>query len=859
MAELDRNTAKGQTVRRTGLRRTHAISIGFVLLWLVGAVAIVQQSQQASVLAVEKLRDENTLETRALASKLAGKLSGAYVTLKTISLLPAVRAAAPQNRSSDQVDVVQQGRFSAAGANTIQQLYNHIASELNVSEVYVVYDGFKPKQGEVPFLMFDEVLLQRITKRKETHATHEQDIPEEEESFEYDEYVRQLSHLHQRYSSLPETAPTGIGAVTSSLMRTCDNSQFTSTAHGNVRDTFGLLLSVPIYDLTTDRFKGLVTAVIRANVLEAALIGWPLIPVSADDRDKLSQSGIDLASPPAEYVLVNQDTGDLIMDRRNTVLPQFVNGLEQAGLHDYFDLALPYATQWRLHRYTSAAKVDALTQGYRSTMWQRLGLLSLLLIPLWLAVARVFAEQRRSSYKLRKLANIDELTGLPNRRMVGASLPNAIDKELAAGRRYAVLMIDLDGFKAVNDTMGHHAGDQLLIEVARRFESCLRSSDQLSRVSAQQISNSPMVARLGGDEFLVMLPEAADINQASRVATRLHDSLNDPVYLAGESVTVRASIGIAVSPEHGVDNDTLLRNADLAMYQAKSLGQGQTVYYDQHIGDESLKRLKMLADLQTAQAQAQFVLHYQPELSLQSGQVNCVEALLRWQHPTLGLIAPATFIPLLEQSGQIREVGQWVIETACQQLKQWQDEGSSIRFMAINLSPRQLTIPDFASTLVATLSRIGVAPEAICLELTESVLMQQIETSIQLLQQLRDAGIKVAIDDFGTGFSSLSYLRKLPLDILKIDRSFVNDSHTEDGAAICDMLTVLARRLGLALVAEGIETPDQLERMRALGCDWVQGYWIAKPLPAAQAAQFARSFNEAALDKTSQPQENPKV
>jgi diguanylate cyclase (GGDEF)-like protein len=843
MAESNQNTPVRTTVPGSRLRRTHAISIGFVLLWLVGVVAIIQQQQQESSLAVEKLRSENLQETRALAAKLTAALSGAYVTLKTISLLPEVRSVAPRNRESAGDDVVVQGHFSITGANTIQQLYNHIATELSVSEVYVVYDGFTPTQGQVPFLMFDEVLMARISKSKAAQPRPDADSPDEDESFEYDEYVRQLSHLRQHYPTLPRSAPIGIGAVTSSLLRTCDNSQFTSKTQGNVRDTFGLLLSVPVYDLESDRFKGLVTAVIRANVFEAALIGWPMVPVNASDRDKLTRLGADLSTRPVDFVLVNRETGDHIMDRRSTALPRFVNSMDKAAMHDTVDLTLPYAASWQLHRYTSAATLDRVTRGHTSLMWQRLGTLSLLLAALWLAVARVFAEQRRSSQQLRKLANFDDLTGLPNRRMAGHQLTGAIDRELAAGRRYAVLMIDLDGFKAVNDTLGHHAGDQTLIEVAQRFEHCLRSSDHLMRLVDAQISDHPVVARLGGDEFLVMLPEASDISHAARVAARLHDSLKVPILLQGESVIVHASIGIAVSPEHGVDNDTLLRSADLAMYQAKSQGQGQTVFFDQRVGEQALQRLKLLGDLQTALTQHQFVLYYQPELCLATGKVNCVEALLRWQHPILGLVSPATFIPLLEQSGQIREVGQWVIETACKQLKQWQDENSSIRLMSINLSSRQLTSPDFADDLVATMARIGVAPEDICLELTESVLMQQIETSVQLLQQLRDAGVKVAIDDFGTGFSSLSYLRKLPLDVLKIDRSFVNDSHDDEGAAICDMLAALAQRLRFDLVAEGIETPAQFERMRALGCDWVQGYLIARPMPAEQVAQFAQSFD----------------
>jgi diguanylate cyclase (GGDEF)-like protein len=824
----------------------YSIALGFVSLWLIGAVAIYRDAQHLAVDTQEKIRSEMDIETRAMAETLAGMLERTYLTIRTISLLPAVRAATPRNRLSDDEDVVEQGHFSDSDATIIQQLYNHIAADIDLSEIYLVYDGFDPARGQVPFLMFDQVLLERISRAKQAEPTHDADEPEEYEAAEYAEYVRQLDHLRRFAPMLPAEAPQGIAAITSELLRTCDNSQFTSLANGDERDSHGLLLSTPVYDLASKRFKGLVTAVLRANVLEATLLGWPRLPITELDLEVLAQQRTDLNSAPGEYVLENRETGDRIMDRRSSLLPRFLAGLEQPAIHLEQPVELPYTSAWQLQRYKSAADLATAIAPIKREMWLRLGLLSLLLAGLGLAVERVFAVQRRSTHTLTQMANYDALTGLPNRRLVAEHLSRALSRQQSRSGLYAVLMIDLDDFKEVNDTLGHEVGDRLLIEVAQRFVKSLRGSDELFQLHHDDEAldeHTSMVGRLGGDEFLVLLPDQSSLEQILSIAERLQRSLREPISLSREQIYVHASIGIALYPEHGNDGALLLRSADTAMYLAKRQGRGQTVVFQQDLDEKSRQRLQLLGDLHSALAQGQFTLHYQPELNLGSGQIDCVEALIRWQHPTLGLIYPADFITMLEQSALILDVGQWTLETACRQLKAWQDQASPIKHMCVNVSIKQLTQPGFAGRLQETIRQTGISAEALSLELTESMLMQNPQANIRLLHELRALGVKVALDDFGTGYSSFSYLRQLPLDVLKIDRSFVTDTHTEQGQAICETLAALAQRLGLKVIAEGIETAEQFVKLSAVGSDWMQGYLIARPLPPERVEPFARAFD----------------
>ena len=827
----------------------------FVLTWLLGVTLLLLEVKSEQKERREAWTKGLALETTAKANSVSELLGATYNTIKTISLMPAVRAAQKFNRKSAAEDVVKMGRFPLDAALSLQLLYNHIADQVDVSEIYVIYEGFSPDKGEVPFLMFDEVLMERIAGSQKKAAVASGDRPEEYENDEYSEYVRQLSDMRQRFPTLPDTAPKGIGALVSEPLRTCDNSQYLSIAHGNVRDTQGILISVPVYDNLDRRFKGMVTAVIRTNVLEAMLIGWPRLPITRADQDALLAAKVDMNVVPASYVLENIDSGMRISDRRNTRLADNFEGKLPAGLHLVEDVRTPFSSSWKVHRVVDQSVVDEESLPFEQAMWVRVALFSAVLVGVWLGLSRrMLRVQFQSARQMKKLANFDALTGLPNRRLVTKRLTQSLELQKKQVGRVAVIMVDLDGFKEVNDTLGHQAGDALLIEVARRFSYTLRESDVVFRLGNDGEkedtwddtdlvnSDESLVGRLGGDEFLILLPQLPDTLHAMLVIERLQASLASPVTVGEETVYVHASMGLATSPDHGVDTVDLLRRADMAMYESKRKGHGNITVFAEDLDTRSIRRLRLVADLHTALRDNQFILHYQPILHLPQGRIEGVEALIRWQHPDLGLVAPAEFIPLLEQSGAILEVGNWVMRTACTQLRVWQDAGSPIRLMAINVSGRQLAVPDAGRPFLEIIDEVGVLPESIALEITESVLMQSSASTIELLQQLRGRGVKVAIDDFGTGYSSLSYLRTLPLDVLKIDRSFVVDSDNPTGLAICESLAHLARKLHFEVIAEGIETTEQLKLMMTVGANLIQGYYIARPLPAGQADEFARNF-----------------
>ena len=336
------------------------------------------------------------------------------------------------------------------------------------------------------------------------------------------------------------------------------------------------------------------------------------------------------------------------------------------------------------------------------------------------------------------------------------------------------------------------------------------------------------MGRLGGDEFLVILGNLTSREICSEIAGRLLASLGDPIEIGMERIYARVSMGIAVYPDDGDNPATLLRSADIALYEAKNRGRGQTVIYGPELNADSMRQLQMMAALHEALAEQQFFLLYQPELHVESSSINAAEALLRWEHPEFGLVMPYEFIPLLERSGLIIGVGEWILRSACEQFLVWQSQGLGLNKISVNISPKQLAQVNFAAMVAATVDKTGINPENLVLEVTESIFMENPRLAIKSLAEVRELGVSVAIDDFGTGYSSLSYLRTIPLDILKIDRSFVMECDSENGLAICDMLIALSGRLGLKVVAEGVETQSQLDKLQ--GADWIQGYYIARPV-----------------------------
>jgi diguanylate cyclase (GGDEF)-like protein/PAS domain S-box-containing protein len=432
---------------------------------------------------------------------------------------------------------------------------------------------------------------------------------------------------------------------------------------------------------------------------------------------------------------------------------------------------------------------------------------------------RRHAEQalRDSQEQYRTLAFHDALTGLPNRALFGDRLEQALRRASRDLRAVAVLFLDLDNFKLVNDSLGHHVGDDLLVQVASRINSCLRAEDT--------------AARLGGDELAVMLVDVRDEAEAQGVADRLTEALREPFSIAGRDVVVTASIGVAVSGGDRRDRDALLQAADLAMYQAKANGRARSELFDPRMAADADDRLELEMSLRDAVEQQQLTVMYQPIVSLGTGRIRSVEALLRWEHPRRGTIGPVRFIPIAEETGLIVSIGAWVVGEACRQAATWPRREGDPLAVAVNVSPRQLRDPGFVDEVRHALTSTGLSAAQLELEVTESAVMNDPAEARARLEELRRLGVRLNIDDFGTGYSSLGQLRHFPFDTLKIDKTFMHglgeDPHN---TAIVSGLLALSRNLGLEAVAEGIETPEQLEHLQALGCDKGQGYYLSRPV-----------------------------
>lgn len=425
----------------------------------------------------------------------------------------------------------------------------------------------------------------------------------------------------------------------------------------------------------------------------------------------------------------------------------------------------------------------------------------------------------------------DTLTGLPNRTLFVDRLKQAIARTKRLGpHRFAVLFLDLDRFKLVNDSLGHIVGDQLLVGIARRLEPCLRPGDT--------------VARLGGDEFTILLEEINDTSDAITVAKRVEKELSLPFNLSGHEVFTTVSIGIAPSDTGYERPDDILRDADTAMYRAKSLGKARHEVFDKSMHARAMSLLQIETDLRRAIEREEFSLFYQPIISLETGVIAGFEALLRWQHPQLGFIPPAEFIPVAEETGLIIPIGKWVLGQACWQMRRWHEQfpAASHLSISVNLSGKQFTQPDLLRQITQTLQETGLDPRSLRMEITESVVMENIHNAAEMLRQLRALGVQSSIDDFGTGYSSLSYLHRFPSSTLKIDRSFVcGMSDQSENMEIIRTILMLARNLNMSVVAEGAETEDQVAQLRALGCNYTQGFFFSRPVNVESATELIKS------------------
>ena len=501
----------------------------------------------------------------------------------------------------------------------------------------------------------------------------------------------------------------------------------------------------------------------------------------------------------------------------------------KAQYRDGMNVALERLRAAGLERQTTANRRQQVSLGIGIAA-------ALLLAALWAATARGLQRSQRArgraEEQLRVQAHSDPLTGLANRRLFREHLTDALEGAGPEQPRIAVLFADLDHFKTVNDTRGHAEGDALLVEVADRLTDLLHGHA------------GALVARLGGDEFAVLL-RCADGAAAEHTADRVVAALSRP-YAAAPQVPVTASVGVSVAPIGERDPGLILRGADLAMYAAKSAGRGRWTGYAEHMHSDLMARVELESQLREGLHRGELVVHYQPTQHLRTGAAHGVEALVRWQHPTHGLLGPACFIPLAESSDLIVDLGRFVLEQACRQLSEWRetlgdraDGGSAPVEVAVNVSPRELAQPGYAAQVMAVLHLNALPPERLVLEVTESAIMTEQDAVVEMLTELRAAGVRIAIDDFGTGHSSLARLADLPVDQVKIDRSFIvaaaaQSGHTQTaGATMLDLLVTLAERLQLDLVAEGIETTDQLEVARDAGCTYGQGFLLGRPAPAA--------------------------
>ena len=437
-------------------------------------------------------------------------------------------------------------------------------------------------------------------------------------------------------------------------------------------------------------------------------------------------------------------------------------------------------------------------------------------------------EQHRAAEAIERLAHRDSLTGLANRYTLEARLDQLVADARRHDRRLAVMFLDMDNFKAINDTLGHGIGDQFLCQVAQRLSATVRNND--------------IVARLGGDEFVVVLAEVTDPQDATSVAAKIMDSLNQSITIGHHALRASASIGICFYPQDGSDRGALMQSADIAMYHAKNAGKGVFHFFDADMMAAASCRMELERALREAVSQQQFVLHYQPQLDASGQRATGVEALIRWQKPSGELVAPNDFIALAEELGLINEIGEWALRTACLTLAGWRQRGLPDLTVAVNLSAIQLRTPDLPRRIAGALHASALPGQALTLEITESVAMQDPQVSIERLGLIRALGVRLALDDFGTGYSSLAYLKRLPLDYLKLDRAFVQDLETDSNdAAICAATIGLAHNLGFAVVAEGVETLAQLRYLTDLGCDVFQGYFFSRALPESVAFDWLLS------------------
>jgi diguanylate cyclase (GGDEF)-like protein len=692
---------------------------------------------------------------------------------------------------------------------TIQQVYNNLASNINVSEVYILPITFNPSrldpatgEREGPLVAFDELIVQGGRFQKADNPFLAADLaakgvaappaaigPPEIESHEYDQMRTQLDWFKAHYNNRGDFVGLHAPLISGEELITCDNTVFTKT--GVDTDRMGVVFSVPFY-AESSNLAGMVSAIIRSDAL----------------RQLLTSTDYRLVSPNGEFesqpAFASKDTGE-----------SWTPSLISAEGHHQFINSLAFFDRDSRGQWTMQQKFDA-AGFYRSAEYKALksfafwsNVLIACLTAFGLFALRLL---RNKAQQMKYRATHDVLTNLPNRVLLEEQMERAV-ASADRGVDAAVFYLDLDRFKLVNDTLGHQAGDEVLKEVAKRLHKCVRGRD--------------LVARIGGDEFVILLRTVSTTADAMALATRIIESLNEPMRVHGQDVTIGTSIGITMMTDEKTSASELLRHADLALFRAKASERGNYRFYEPTMDAAREERRMLEVDMRHALQRGEFVIHYQPIINVHTGVMTGCEALIRWNHPTRGMVPPNNFIPLAEETGMINAIGEWVLKKAC---KDAMLLPVAVR-MAVNISSIQFRSPALPLHVVTALNDSGLEPNRLELEVTESLLLAQDDAVVATLNQLRSIGVRIALDDFGTGYSSLGYLKNFEFDKIKIDRSFMIGIEKDKEAAILKAITDMSSSLGMTTVAEGVETASQMRRVREQGCTEVQGFYFSKPKP----------------------------
>lgn len=846
------------------------IAAAIVIFWGIELNHTLEGFKERETALINDYQDK-ALETKA--EELRDAFRELYQSTRTISLLPAIRNVTGGNRQHDTEDVVEQGRLSRETHRTLQQIYTNLQNNFSVSEIYYVLDGFDPARN-VPFFMYDDLVARFQNDGRPVDETNEG--PPEVEEHEYAYFPKMLSWFNKnapsfRYAQSLNNIPT----LVSPLLITCDNTQYTleakegKTGDGSPNDTLGFIYAMPVYDAASLRFKGMITAVLRSNVIEAMLVGVPFIPITQADHERMQKERWSMPGKPSPFLLTEQAHDLRFFDRRN---PIFSQGIETAlqnkqGKWKHLDLEFRTKSSWQIHHYLSPDEIAPLTSSLRTERHRALTGRIALLVVLSLLIGAVVWMFRRSRKELLWLAHYDPLTSLPNRHLFFDRMNQGIQRAERSNTKLALFFVDIAGFNVINDTHGQHGGDLVLKEMALRLRSLLRSTDSIG-VNRNQTESGleeadifprpplpgnflrPTVSRLGGDEFTILCEGIRQADDLTKVAERILESIRTPFQINDNRIEMGLNIGVAVYPDDAKDDDELLMSADSAMQECRQQGGGYRLF-NEAMRRKAEKEHQLQLDLQVALAENQFELFYQPKQSLTTGNITSLEALIRWHHPQRGLIPPLDFIPLLERSGRIIEVGEWVLEQSCRDLKLLSEAGYPNVKISANVSVRQLRQGDFHQTVAGVLERTKANPTRLILEITESMVMENLDEGRAILGKLDALGTELAIDDFGTGYSSLTYLQHLPLNYLKLDKSFIDGMTNDRAEHIVASVIRLARGLELHTIAEGIETPDQKMLLTRLGCDIIQGYLLSKPRPLPEILDWMRKQEKSTLTSES--------